>query len=142
MRKPRNRTCARCEKQDGKDGARENHDPEVEGSSRPFCAAAHPKQAPMVKENPHAACARQALTLMAVDPGDGLREQHDGGERQVDDEEEVPGDARVGKRIPHTRAEGGHAVEQDVAGDADAIDQGEHGQGGGFGLLQPGGECG
>ncbi len=46
---------------------------------------------------------------------------------EIDDEEEVPGNARAGNGVPHASAEGSHAVEKNVAGEAHAVDEGQHG---------------
>ena len=70
--------------------------------------------------------ARAALFRIAINPCDHLRHQNDRGETEINNEEQVPGDAPARNRKPHARAERRHGVEEDVAGDADAVNQRKH----------------
>ena len=70
---------------------------------------------------PHLYGAHAAFRAVAINPGDDLRQQHDRREREVNDEEQIPGDALLGDGREHARAERRHTIEKNVAGDADAV---------------------
>jgi len=116
------------EKGEREDGGGERNDPEMEWEAdvardKP-CADRRDGE-----DGPHRNTAHARFFFAREDPRDDLRDENERGENEVDDEKNVPGDTGLGKRRPHARAEGSHSVEQDVAGEADGVHQGERGEG-------------
>src|SRR5208282_1903573 len=78
------------------------------------------------EQNPHRRRTQAAFLAVAVDPGCYLWQKHDRREREVDDEQQVPRDTLLRDGSPDARAEGSHRVENDVASNADGVDESEH----------------
>src|ERR1700723_430017 len=78
------------------------------------------------KNDPQRGGAFRGCRAIGVNPGSDLGQQNERGETKIDNEKPIPGDALLGNRIPHASAERGEAIEKNVAGDRDAVNDGEH----------------
>lgn len=73
------------------------------------------------QKSPHRSGAHLLRFAPLVHPRRKLRHQDQRRENEVDNEQHVPGDAILGKRIQHARAEGRKAIQNDVARDAHCV---------------------